>query len=662
MIIKSVHVRNLRCILDRALNCEPLTVIVGPNGAGKSSFLRALELFYASSPRFGEDDFYNKETDHDIEISITFKELEEDALRKFVAYLDGEELTVTRVLSLRDGKSSAKFHGSRLQNADFIPVREAGNATAVRQKYAELRQRPEYADLPTANSQSAALEAMRQWELEHPEKCTRLRDDGQFFGFTGVAQGYLGRSTRLISIPAVRDAAEDATEGKGHPITEILDLVIRATLANREELKELREQAQKRYGELMEAGTAKELQELEGKLTSTLKTYVPDAAVELQWITEGGVDIAMPKADVKLVEHDYHTVVAKAGHGLQRAFILTMLQHLAAVQAEAPTDEGAEARISVEENASLEGLSSTMPSLVLVIEEPELYQHPSRQRHLSNILSKLASGTVPGVAKRTQVIYSTHSPLFVGIDRFNQVRVLRKIVDASDKPRIARVVEVKGDAIAKELWEACDGKDRSGNPVPEYTWETLQPRLQAIMTPWMAEGFFADVVALVEGEDERAAILGAALAKDYDFESLGIAVIPSGGKSSLDRPCLIFQKFEIPVYMVWDSDKDKKGAKPRENHILLRIVGGQISDWPCGVNEKFACFENKLEDTVCKEIGQENFESLLEQLQEEFGYSSKSDAVKNPHLFGEVLRRARQQGATCPTLDAIIDSIMKLKG
>ena len=27
--------------------------------------------------------------------------------------------------------------------------------------------------------------------------------------------------------------------------------------------------------------------------------------------------------------------------------------------------------------------------------------------------------------------------------------------------------------------------------------ETLRPRLQALMTPWMNEGFFADVVVLV---------------------------------------------------------------------------------------------------------------------------------------------------------------------
>ncbi len=661
MIIKSVHVKHFRCILNETLNCEPLTAIVGANGAGKSSFLRALELFYASSPRFGQDDFYNKEIDEDIEITVTFTALEEDSRNKFGPYLDGEELTVTRVFSLRDAKPSAKFYGAKLQNKDFVAVREAGSAMAIRQKYVELKQKPEYSGLPTVNSQGTALEAMRQWELDHFEQCTRQRDDGQFFGFTEVAQGYLGQFTRLISVPAVRDAAEDATEGKGHPITEMLDMVIRATLANRSELKELREQAQKQYEEVMATGATSELGELEGKLTSTLTMYVPDAAVELQWITEGGVEIAMPKAEVRLVEHGYPTGVVRAGHGLQRAFIMTMLQHLAAIQVETSKEEGTESRASADQQGTPAQPLLVIPSLVLVIEEPELYQHPSRQRHLSNILLKLASGTVAGVAKRTQVIYSTHSPLFVGIDRFNQIRVLKKISNGPDKPKIAKVVEVKGDVVAKELWEACEGKDRNDKPVPLYTWSTLQPRLQAIMTPWMAEGFFADVVVLVEGEDERAAILGAASSKNLDFESQGIAVIPVGGKNSLDRPCLIFQKFGIRVYAIWDNDRNNKEAKPRENQILLRIVGGQSCDWPCGVYEKYTCFENKLEDAVRNEIGQATFDSILGELREELGYSNREDAVKNPTLFGRLLRQARDQGAPCATLDATIESIVKLK-
>ena len=83
-------------------------------------------------------------------------------------------------------------------------MRAAGNATVVRQMYDALRKQPEYGELPRVSSQAAAFGEMQKWELSHPDKCTKQRDDGQFFGFTEVAQGYMGRYSHLISVPAVR--------------------------------------------------------------------------------------------------------------------------------------------------------------------------------------------------------------------------------------------------------------------------------------------------------------------------------------------------------------------------------------------------------------------------------------------------------------------------
>jgi len=96
-----------------------------------------------------------------------------------------------------------------------------------------------------------------------------------------------------------------------------------------------------------------------------------------------------------------------------------MLQHLTLAQAAARNSDGATE--SVERSAEIK-----VPNFVLAIEEPELYQHPSRQRHFSAILFKLASGAIPGVSGKTQILYATHSPLFVGIDRIDQIRVLTK--------------------------------------------------------------------------------------------------------------------------------------------------------------------------------------------------------------------------------------------
>src|SRR5207245_4288685 len=132
----------------------------------------------------------------------------------------------------------------------------------------------------------------------------------------------------------------------------------------------------------------------------------------------------------------------------------------------------------------------------------------------------------------------------------HQVRVRRKTSSGETCPKSTQIIGDSLDKIAAAIWEA------DGRPGQQYTAETLQPRLRSLMTPMLAEGFFADVVVLVEGENDRAAIVGTALTLHHDFDSLGVSVIPCGGKGSLDRPAVIFRELGIPVYVVWDGDKD----------------------------------------------------------------------------------------------------------
>lgn len=75
-----------------------------------------------------------------------------------------------------------------------------------------------------------------------------------------------------------------------------------------------------------------ELKNLETELTKTLKTFVPNTEVSLNWQASEKLYVPFPKADIKLIEDNYSTSVERTGHGLQRAFILTMLQHLTLAQ------------------------------------------------------------------------------------------------------------------------------------------------------------------------------------------------------------------------------------------------------------------------------------------------------------------------------------------
>lgn len=650
MIISSLHVQNFRSLLDERLDCHDLTVLVGRNGAGKSSFLQALEIFYDPTATISVEDFYADDSSKEILISVTFANLSDDEKQLFGPYLDNEQLTVARVFVVSGGKKTGTYHGMRLQNSDFNPVREADGKKDITSKYKEIREIPKYSSLPTVKSADDAVHALKEWESANPSTCVRQRDDGQFFGFTEVGQGYLGRHTRFIRIPAVRDAADDATERKGSCVTELMDLVVRSTLANRKEFIKLKEEAQQKYKDVMDPEKLTELTGLQTQLTETLKCYAPEARVSLEWTKLTDLDFPLPKAEVKIQEDGYSALVERTGHGLQRAFILTMLQHL--VVAKGTTRSSATGGES-EEGTEESGLA-TLPSLVLAIEEPELYQHPSRQRHMAAILSKLALGTIPGVAKKTQVLYTTHSPLFVGLDRFDQISLLRKEHHAEGKPKITKVTKTALDSVAEELWVA------GGKQGTKFTADTLRPRLQAVLTPWVNEGFFADVAVLVEGEDDRAAILGAARVMGQDLDSGGIAVIPCVGKSNLDRPLVIFRQFGIPVYVMWDSDYGVKDAKPESNRYLLRLLRQVEDDWPNQIIGSHACFKVMLEQTLADELGKETFDQFLTEVQEELGILKRSHALKNPIVLERVIAKAATKGKTSPTLKKIVESIVAL--
>jgi len=184
------------------------------------------------------------------------------------------------------------------------------------------------------------------------------------------------------------------------------------------------------------------------------------------------------------------------------------------------------------------------------------------------------------------------------------------------------------------------------------------------MTPWMNEGFFADVAVLVEGEEDRAAILGIAVAVGHDLESMGISVIPCMGKNNLDRPTAIFGNLQIPVYTIWDSDygnTDKNEASEKErNHCLLRLFGQPIEDWPEVVTGEFACFKKDLTSTLCNEIGQDVYDTALKACCERLSLD-KDYALKNPMVVKEIITEAKKQGKSSETLNKIITRVVALK-
>ncbi len=621
--------------------------MVGPNGVGKSAFLRALELFYEVSPRITIEDFFGRDMSAELVITVTYEGLSHDARMLFARYVVGDQLTIERVFRSADGgKIINQFCGALPRHAAFRDVRDGlevkDRGKTARAAYDALRQAPAYSALPDWSTLGEVPEVLAAWERANLSLCVRERDDGKFFGLSEPAPGHLGRFTHLLYVPAVREASTDASDVRGSVLTALMDLVVRAALTDKEDYRRLHDRTQVLYRRVMDPLKLTELKDLAEKLSSTLRIYVPEAAIELTWRALGEVVLPLPSADVQLVEGEYNTSVERTGHGLQRAFIMTMLQQLTLLRT-APSGD-------------LEsGMDRSVPNLVLAIEEPELYQHPSRQRHFAKTLRRLSSEGGNGDVGYTQIVCATHSPLFVSIERIDEIRLLRKEVPAPGLPKATTVVSTSLDDLADTLWRG------DGEPTPRYTGATLLPRMKQIMTPWVNEGFFADVVVLVEGEDDRAAVLATAQIMNLDLDGGGFAVLPVGGKTSLDRPFAAFTALGIPTYVIWDGDKGKKDARPSDNRRLLRLLGQPEIDWPCEVGERFASFENDLDTTMVTEIGSDVYELHLTQCQVEFAIPKRDQALKNPAVVARLLETASQEGRECVTLNKIVKQIARLK-
>lgn len=576
-------------------------------------------------------------------MKVTFANLTQDEKKLFQLHIEGAELTVEKEITWPPGKGSQKYYGTSLKNPDFQAFYDARGGD-MRSKYNELRARQEYSSLPAYTNRGDAEKAISEWEQAHPERCERKRDGGQFFGFREVGEAHLERHTRFIFVPAVRDASEDVLEKKGSIITEIMDLVVRSVLAQRKEIAEFETQVNQRYMEVYNPSKIPELQTLEKTLSSFLQTYVPDTGVKLRWKEDIKLEIPMPTADVKIIEDEYGSPVGHTGHGVQRAFILAMLQFLALTETSAQP-ESAPVTETPEKQPVLK-----MPNLILGIEEPELYQHPDRQRHLSKVLAKLAQEGIQGLVEEMQVIFSTHSPLFVDLEQFEKIRVFKKTKEDENLPKQTKISYTTLAAVA-EMLEKINNR-----PEGSYTGEALRARLRALMSPWVNEGFFARLVVLVEGIKDRAAILGAAAAMGHDLESQGVAVIPCNSKSFLDRAITIFSSLAIPTYAIWDSDHPKTDGIG-VNRCLLRLFDEAEEDWPEKISDRFACFKQDLKQKLTEEMG-DFFGTALHTCCTNFEIDKSEYGEENPAVYQYIFEEAKKQGKSSSTMEEIVSQII----
>lgn len=360
-------------------------------------------------------------------------------------------------------------------------------------------------------------------------------------------------------------------------------------------------------------------------LSKNLETWSnPGVSAKVNWKQdlEKSIKIEKPVAEIELCERGFLGELARFGHGLQRSFLLSIIQELSMVPDE------------------------NQPTLILGVEEPELFQHPPQIRHLVEVLNNLA-------LRNSQILVCSHSPFFIPGDKVEAVRMVRE----SGEPSVSNVTQVFYKDLSQSL------KDAGQKSLKE---KGMIAKLYSSLNPLINEMFFCKVLVLVEGIEDSAYIYTSLTLSEKlnEFRKFGCHIVPVGGKNMLIKPIAIANLLKIPVFVVFDGDTDKKKEceikeHRKDNGSIQSLLGEyKIEDWPETTkwSHNYVMWRTNITSTIKEEFGDE-WEKYKEKARSKYGQTSGLE--KNPLAIAYTLEEAWKSELKSSSLVQLIERLLR---
>ena len=620
MKLKKLKIRNFRCCEAMEIEVNAMHALVGANNAGKSTVLHALDfLFNPSVKKLSDESFFQRDTSRRIEVEGIFGDLSSSERDLLAPYLKPDStFHVMRTAELagdRDANEAADTESSFKIQAHYAkaiptiawldPRQINGNAIAAwwANKHELVANDVSFADL-VGNGARPQVGAWKEKAQEFASRYLHPEDFGE--GWIENPQGYAGILKGTLPhyelIPAVKEVSDEAKVTKTNPFGRLIYEIVR-NLDNdlREEIQRTLQSTVQRLNRGENNQRAQKVAEIEQTIGGFLAEIMP-SDLELQFQAPT-VDVLLTTPRV-LVDDGFSGAVEGKGHGLQRAVIFAILRSYAKLVTERPDTD--------------------RRTLILGVEEPELYMHPTAQRTIRKVLRAIAESG-------DQVFITTHSPLMVDVEYFDEI--IR--IEPSRQTGITKAHQLRVQHLIDDL------VSRHANLAGRVTEESIREKYRHAYTASRNEGFFAKKVILVEGATEVYALPIYAAALGIDLDSLSISIVECGGKGQIDRLYRIFNELGIPSYVIFDGDRDNADARG-ETVDLLRFLGGdpEIPD-AVFVGPKYTCFSRDWEADIAPHLV--NYENLRAAAREALGISAGSKS--KPLIARYIARQVVQAGA-----------------
>jgi len=393
-----------------------------------------------------------------LKIRLIFDALNEPESEDLSHYERDGQVAFFIQAELSDNGVTSSLHGERSGNQKFIPFFEASKASEKKSIYEDLA--VEFG-LPGWTNQTVATEVLRSFESQNSHLNEMIPSESQAFG----VEGPLSRLRKFIDfvyITAQKDASDEATEEKNNAFSRLVSLAIKSRVDVDENLKGIRDSTKEALLEV-----ARTHESVLGDLSDRIDTEYRKFSVRVSRLTveygdfdSKNLTVNLPSLRMRVSDDLVSNFVEEMGHGAQRNYLMALLLVAASYNF---TDE---------------------QFLIIACEEPEIYQHPPQARLIADALVKLSN-------RNAQVLITSHSPLFVRANEFQDIRFVRRIRE--DRSKVYN-------------WSFGEHRSliasaRQEEPISE---SATHAALMNFIRPEFCELFFTPFVLFVEGEEDRA--------------------------------------------------------------------------------------------------------------------------------------------------------------
>jgi len=662
MIIRAIELANFKSFGPEPVwfPLTPVTAFVGENNSGKSNALLALDLFrHFSKKKVKKEYFHGSITSRPITIKVTYGFLSDDEKKLFRRHLGHDEtLTITQTISCTAttaGKGDSE-DGEADEAAESLEVTEEKTASYARSGIDWLDEPPTTKrDITKLWNEDLKIGEIdfKKWSglsLEDPptkeELATRIADfwhehwddipkveeptGTQPLGWPNRLTGNL---PEMVFIPALKSISEEAKSTKTSPFGSLLNWLIASVQADLR--REIQAKLDAIFSEALAAlpkeyddGSGEEITRLE-LINRTLNENLLRAfgtSLEVHF-KQPEVDDAIFGETILRADDGFLSEISEKGHGLQRAAIMAIIRTYLSLR------------------TRLEAATPGLGRVVFVVEEPEIYLHPTVKRSAYALFRELAEGG-------DQVIYSTHDGYFIDVEHFDEIRVFRR-QKKGDIPHTT--VDFLEQGTLLRVWREICAKG-------DIPIESVREHLHNVYDPHTNEGFLAKKVIVSEGPTEAGTLPLYMRAIDFDLDEHGVAVVTAGSVDLLDYFYLLFSELGIPVFVLWDGDcpavddirtltgdaRSDAQKKSERNRYLAELFGAELpkrdddsyfSDEDMVWN-RCAMFAQKFESTVHTVLP--NSEEILSQAKRLYGSDSKPMIAR--YYARKVIQKGKDEG------------------